>query len=495
MLTFVHWMKNKVDMNNNPQIDKKTVLLSFFWKFMERGFAQGLSLFIQIVLARLLLPEDFGSMAILVAIIGYASVFVQSGLSTAIIQKKELEEKDIATGLTGSLGVALIMYLIIFCAAPLVADYYNSPELSMALRVQGLVLFFGAYNSVQIAIVSRRMQFRMLFWRSMLAIPISGAVGVGMALHGFGLWALIGQSLCSSFVTVAFMSWGADYRLRLGFSLDSAKEIYGFSVKLLLANLISQFHDMFRTMAVGRVFSKTDLAYFDKGFTYAKYANMLITESLSGVLLPVFSRKQDNPQEILQMARKSVQISSFVTFPLLLGIAALSKPLVVLLLTDKWLACVPFLALFCIFRLPGCISVIDKQIFYALGHSEIAFYYETGLLVVNMSTLLVALQFDVWTVAVVGTVVEIVTNIVIYIIADRIYGYTLSMRVKDAVPSLLLAGCLAFVINLVAGEIAMEEIYVLVGGGILLVLFYITISWLLRVPGWTYISQLVRKFG
>lgn len=481
-------------MNNNPEVNKRTVLLSFFWKFMERGFSQGLSLFIQVILARILLPEDFGNMAILVAVIGYASVFVQAGLSTAIIQKKELEVKDIDTVLTASLGVAAVIYIILFTVAPLVADYYQSSDLLLALRVQGLILFLGAYNSVQMAIVSRRMQFRMLFWRSMLAIPISGAVGIGLAVYGFGVWALIGQSLCSSIVTVIFLSWGVDYRLRLGFSLESAKDLYGFGVKILLANLISQFHDMFRVMSIGRVFSKTDLAYFDKGFTYARYANTLISDSLSSVLLPVFSRKQDNPQEILLMARKSVQISSFIIFPLLLGIAALSKPLVSLILTDKWLDCVPFLALFCIFRLPGCISIIDKQIFFALGHSEIAFYYEAILMVVNMSTLLLALQYDVWTVALIGTIVEVSANVVVFAIASRVYGYKLVMRIKDIMPSLLISGGLAWILYYAIVEMLWEGIEALLIGAVSLLISYGVLSYLFKIPGWDYVMQIVYKF-
>ena len=480
-------------MNNNPEVNKRTVLLSFFWKFMERGFSQGLSLFIQVILARILLPEDFGNMAILVAVIGYASVFVQAGLSTAIIQKKELEVKDIDTVLTASLGVAAVIYIILFTVAPLVADYYQSSDLVLALRVQGLILFLGAYNSVQMAIVSRRMQFRMLFWRSMLAIPISGAVGIGLAVYGFGVWALIGQSLCSSIVTVIFLSWGVDYRLRLGFSLESAKELYGFGVKILLANLISQFHDMFRVMSIGRVFSKTELAFFDKGFTYAKYANMLISDSLSSVLLPVFSRKQDNPQEILLMARKSVQISSFVIFPLLLGIAALSKPLVSLILTDKWLDCVPFLALFCIFRLPGCISIIDKQIFFALGHSEIAFYYEAILMVVNMSTLLLALQYDVWTVAVVGTVVEIFASIVIYVIAKKIYGYTFAMRMKDLFPSLIISIIFCYILYTLIAEDMLTGWRIAVMSFMLFVI-YLVIAYAVKFPGCLYLCNLLRNF-
>lgn len=480
-------------MNNNPQVDKKTVLFSFFWKFMERGFSQGLSLFIQVLLARILLPEDFGSMAILVAVIGYASVFVQSGLSTAIIQKKELAPKDIDTVLTASLGVAVVMYMILFAGAPLVADYYRSPELLPALRTQGIVLFLGAYNAVQIAVVSRRMQFRMLFWRSMLAIPISGVVGIALAMYGFGVWALIGQSLSASIVTVVFLSWGVDYRLRLGFSLDSAKELYGFGVKILLANLISQFHDMFRVMAIGRVFSKTDLAYFDKGFTYAKYANTLISDSMSSVLLPVFSRKQDNTQEILQMARKSVQISSFVIFPLLLGIAALSQPLVSLILTDKWLECVPFLALFCIFRLPGCISTIDKQIFFALGHSEIAFYYEVGLMVLNMSTLLIALNFDALTVAVTGVCVEIGANIILFYIAERIYGYSLKMRAKDIGEALVTAIFLSYILYMVTSYHMLHD-GILVGMTIFIFLLYVGLAYLLKSPGCLYVYSLLKAF-
>ena len=412
-------------------IDHKTIANSLTWKTSERIISQGMSLIIQVVLARLLVPDDFGTLAIVAAITNYAAVFVQSGLATAIVQKEDLDDLDISTLLIASLGTAFLFYILLFAAAPIIAAYYDSSDLVLIIRILSLILFLNAVNSVQTAILTRRMQFKILFFRSLIAVPISGTVGILMAQMQFGVWALVAQQLSNVLIVVIVMSIGTDMRIKPAFSIQRAKKIYAFSGKILISSLVSGLYDALRTMTIGRKYSSEALAYYDKAYTYSFYLVQIINGSITSVLLPVFSRKQTNLDELRTMARKSTSLAAFVMFPILLGVAAIAKPLISILLTEKWIACVPYLVIFCILRLPGCVMSIDKQVYYALGRSGINLIYESVLCIVNLSVLIFLMPYGPFAIAVGAMLTELLGCAVIFFISAKVYGYTLVQRFND----------------------------------------------------------------
>lgn len=419
-------------MKDDTQISASRVYRSFFWKILERILSQGISLVVQIILARLLLPSDFGSLALIVAITNYAGIFVQSGIGTVVIQKENIDDKDIATLFTISLASALVLYIAIFAASPMVAEYYGIPVLKSALRVLALVLFLNAINAVQTGILSRKMKFKQIFYRSAIAVPIAGVVGISMAYLGFGIWALVAHNLVNMAAVVIFMSFDKDARItHLGVYKDRIRQLYSFSVKILLTSLVSGLSDTLRTMMIGKKYSSEDLAYYDKAYTYSFYAVSIINSSISTVLLPTFSRSQDNLEKMKEMARRSVRMSAFVMIPVMAGIASIARPIVLLVLSSKWAPCIPFLALFCILRIPGFIMTVDKQVYYAIGRSDINLFYEIGLCIVNVITLMITTQFGVFHIAIGATVVEYTGILAICIIASRTYGYSIVERIKD----------------------------------------------------------------
>ncbi len=421
---------------SNPTVSQEKVAVSFLWKFLERLFSQGINLLVQIVLARILLPEDFGILAIVVAIMNFLSIFVQSGLSTAIVQRKSITPIEISTLLTFSVAVASVLYVGVFFSAPLIASYYELPDLLWILRVLGITLILNAINSIQTAILSRRMAFKTLFVRTAIAIPAAGALGIVLALLGFGVWALVAQTIANVLIIIIFMSFDRSLRIRFGFSKESFLQLYGFSSKILLASLISSGHDSIRTMVIGKKYSEADLAYYDRGLTYSGYVSLIINATISGVLLPAFSQKQDDPETLRGMARRSVKLASFVMIPVLLGVAALSEPLIRIVLTEKWLPCVPFLVLFCILRIPGCIFSVDKQIYFAIGKSGLNLFYEATLLVMNLTVLIVMANYSIMAIAIGALVIELLGAIVLCIISAKVYGYSVGMRIKDIIKPL-----------------------------------------------------------
>lgn len=415
----------------NSSTGTPSIYNSIAWKVTERICSQGVNLLVQIVLARLLAPSDFGSLAILMAITTYASLFVQSGLVTAIVQKKDLDQKDINTLFTASILVAFILYVTLFLFSPFLAGLYNAESLIWPLRVIALILFLNAINAIQTALLSRNFQFKQIFYRSIIAVPVSGAIGVLLAYVGFGIWALVIYTILQLLLTVIVMAISSSHKLRFEFCWDRAKRLYSFSVKVLFTTLVSGFGDTLRTLLIGKRYSTVKLAYYDKAYTYSSYFTQIINSSISSVLLPTFSRTQDNKYDLLRLSRKSVQLTSFCLIPFLTLIICISKDFIGLFLTEKWLPCVPFLCIFCLLRMPSCISNIDKQVYYAIGNAKIGLYYEICLLILNVIVLLCTLHYGVLAIAIGYLITEIIGCFSLFFVSQFVYGYKLSYRISD----------------------------------------------------------------
>ncbi len=472
-------------------VNRTKVAKSFIWKILERVFAQGIGFLVQIVLARILFPEDFGSLAIIVAITGYALIFVSSGITTTVIQRKELDKADLSTLMTYSLITGVCFYLILFFLAPWIASYYSAPILKPTLRVFSISLILQGLNSVQTGILQRQMRFKQLFLRTLIAAPIAGFVGISMALGGLGVWALVAYNLTNILAVIIIMSFDRDCRIPIGFSLEKMKQLFPFTSKIMLTFATSGLFDLVRTSIIGKRFSRDELAYYDKGLTYSGYVTMLINQSIGSVLLPTFSRSQEDLNALKGMARRSVRLTSFVMIPILVAVAVMAKPLVLLLLTEKWLPCVSFLIIYCFLRIPGPILNIDKQVFYALGKSNINLYYEIGLFVCNFIALFVAVRISVFAIAISALIVEFLGCMVIFIISSRVYGYSLLDRLSDMWKPLISSFVMALV--MMWGASLNSPIIVLVFLQIILgIIVYVLMGRLLKDDNLTYCLSMIK---
>lgn len=475
------------------EVNRGRVAKSFFWKILERFFSQGISFLVQIVLARILMPEDFGSLAIIVAFTSYATIFVSSGITTTVIQKKGLDRKDLSTLMTYTLGMASLFYVVLFFLAPLIASYYIAPVLQPTLRVLALSLFLQGINSVQTGLLQRQMSFRQLFVRTMIAAPIAGFIGIFLALRGFGLWSLVAHTIANQVLVIIVMSFDKDCRIPLGFSRTRMREIFPFTSKIMLTFATSGLFDLIRTTMIGKKYTREDLAYYDKGLTYSSYVTMLVNQSMGSVLLPAFSRNQDSLDKLRGMARRSVKVTSFIMIPILVAVAVMAKPLIVVLLTEKWLPCVPFLIIYCFLRMAGPILNIDKQVFYALGKSEVNLYYEIGLFVCNFMALIIAIRINVLAIAAGALIVEILGACAIFIVSSRIYDYKLKDRFLDmwkpVLGSIVMAGVL-FGVTL----IGVSDIWTLSLQFILGIIIYFTMAKLTKDDNLEYCISVVKDF-
>ena len=264
---------------------------------MERGGTQGIQFIVQIVLARLLLPEDFGSITIVLIFIQLANVFIQSGFNTALIQKKDADEVDFSSVFYLSLFVAGLLYVVLFFTSQFIADFYRLPQLAQILRVLSITLFFGAFNSIQNAYVARNMIFKKLFFSSLGAIIVSGTVGITAAYLGWGVWALVAQQLINQLAVTLILWFTVKWRPKLLFSIEKVKVLFSFGWKLLVSSLINTLYIDIRSLIIGKIYPPAMLGYYDRGKLFTKIIVSNIDGSIQSVMLPALASQQDDKKE------------------------------------------------------------------------------------------------------------------------------------------------------------------------------------------------------
>lgn len=433
----------------NQQHVKKQVLSGLLWKFLERGGAQGIQFIVQLILARLLLPKDYGLIALIAIFISLANVFVQGGFNTALIQKKNVTDTDLSSVFYLNLFVASILNIVLYFTAPLIANFYEVQQLIPVLRIMSLTLFFGAINSIQNAVVSRRMHFKKLFFSSLGSIGISGLTGITMAYMGFGVWALVVQQLVYNVMTTIILWFTVQWRPKLVFSLEGVRGLFSFGWKLLASSLIGTLYMNLESLIIGKIYNAGMLGFYNRGKQFPSLIVTNIDGAIQSVMLPTYSAQQDNKNRIKKMVRRSIVTSSFIIFPIMVGLAVVAKPFIELVLTDKWLPAVPFLQLYCATYALYPIHTANLQAINALGRSDIYLKLEIIKKLVGLIILGVSFFYGVYAIAL-GTVVSgIISTIINAYPNKRLLNYSYKEQWKDIIPSLILSLVMGSVIYLI----------------------------------------------
>lgn len=417
---------------------KSKIISSLFWKLMERGGTQGVQFIVQIVLARLLSPDDYGIIALITIFISLANVFVQSGFSTALIQKKDTNETDFSSVFYLSFLVACMLYIILFFSAPHIALFYGKDVLVSVIRVLAFTLFFGAVNSIQNAVISKKMQFKKLFYSSIGAMTVSGIVGIAFAIAGFGVWALVAQQLTNQFTITIILWFTVKWRPKLIFSIKSVKVLFSFGWKLLISSLIDTLYTNLRSLIVGKLYSPAMLGFYNRGEQFPSLIVTNIDSSIQSVMLPTLSAHQDNSRRVKDMTRRSIVTSSFIVFPLLMVLAITGEPLIKILLTDKWLPSVPFLQIFCASYALYPIHTANLQAINALGRSDIFLRLETIKKIIGIIILGVTTFYGIYAIAIGMLFYSIICTFVNAYPNLKLLDYSYNEQLKDIVPSMIL---------------------------------------------------------
>ena len=357
-------------MDGNLKMKNEAVVKSLVFKYSERMLYQGIAFAVQIIIARLLDPSDYGVLAILSVFIVISQVFVQSGLNTALIQRKSVSEEDYSTVFWASMAIAILLYAALFAFAPLISQFYEMPELIKALRIFAVVLIPGAFNSIQNAKIAREMQFKQLMYCTVAATIISGSIGIAFAHLGYGIWALVAQQISNQIAISILLLFVVKWYPKCIFNFPRFKALFSFGWKLLLSSLLNTIYGELQNLAIGKKYKPSMLGYFNRGRQFPQVVVENINGSIQAVMLPVLSKEQDNRARMKNIMRRSVVTSSFILFPMMVGLAVVAEPLVSLLLTDKWLPCVPYLRVYCFVFAFYPIHTANLQALNAQGRSD-----------------------------------------------------------------------------------------------------------------------------
>ncbi len=422
------------------------VLSSFIWKFLERFGTVGIQFILQIFLARLLSPEDYGAIALITVFITIANVFVQSGFNTALIQQKQVLEEDYSSVFWISMLVASVCYIFIFLFSPFIAEFYNMPILKSVLRVLALTLFFGAYNSIQVAKISREFKFKNLFFSSLIAIIISGVLGIVLALYKFGVWALVFQQLSNQLIISFVLYFRVNWKLKLMVNMDRVRVLFNFGSKLLLSSLIDVIYNNIYSLVIGKVYDSSTLGYYNRADQFPNLIVYNVNGSIQSVILPALSEYQDDKPKVKEMVRKAMSVSSFLVFPLMMGMAICAEPIVSLILTDKWLPCVPYLQILCLSYMLWPIHTANLQAINALGRSDIYLKLEVIKKIIGIISLLISLPFGVIVMVYMKLVTGIISTFVNSYPNKKLLDYSYIHQIIDLLPALLLSIIMSIVV-------------------------------------------------
>ena len=474
-------------------IKNRDIVTNLFWKFAERIGAQLVSLTVSILLARFLLPEEYGVVAILLVFINIANVFVSEGFSTALVQKKEATEIDASTMFYCSFLISWILYAILFVLSPSIEIFYKMDGLANLLRVLALKLPIAAINSIQHAYVQRSMQFKKFFFSTIIGTLISGVVGVALAFLGFGPWALVAQYLTNSTIDTVVLFYTVKWRPRMVFSAISAKEMMRYGWKITCGSLLNTIYSETRSLIIGKKYSSSDLAYYNKGVQFPQLIVTNIDSSIGSVLFPALSKITDEKQRLKETVRKSLKMSCYIIFPCMAGLAAVSTPLIKLLLTDKWLPAVFFLHIACITQALQPINTANIQLIKALGRSDYFLKMEAIKKFTGIVTLLITMWFGVKFLAAGEIVVVLVCNLINAYPNKKLIDYGYMEQLHDILPSALMTGCMYIIVRLVSAHLHVTDIALIAIDAMVGVMVYVGISVLVKSEELEALKRLILK--
>lgn len=431
------------------KVSKGSMFKNILWKMVESFASKGISMVITFVLARLLLPEAYGIVALTGVFIQLSDILVQAGFSTALIRKPEVSDKDYSTVFFISLGTAAVMYVAIFFAAPAIAAFYETPELVAVLRVLSLGLFFAATGSVRGAVITRAMKFRITTICNLISSVVSGCVGIVMAALGFGVWALVAQSLCAGFLGMTLLFFAVKIKIKPLFSMESLKDLLPPSLKILASSLLSFAGDSLYSAAVGKVYSVEQLGLYSKGEQLPRQFSLYTFGAISSVFLPVFASYQEDKEKLNEVFRRTLNTCLFVLIPLMAGLCVTGDQVITILLTENWVAATPILRWACLYYLATPILLTNVQIHLAVGRVGTRAKVEVmrlTLLVLSFVALMF-LQASIEMIMAIRAFVELVIAIIILLETCRVIGYRVMWTVKDILPTLLSAALMCVAVS------------------------------------------------
>lgn len=473
---------------------KRKVVSGIAWSYAERMLAQLISLVVTIILARLLGPEEFGVVAIVTVFINIADTFAINGLGNSLIQKKEADHLDFSSVFYFNIGFSVLLYGILFLLAAPIAEFYKNPVLIPVLRVMSLRIPIAAINSVQQAYVSKRMEFRKFFFATLFGTLVSAVIGIIMAYRGLGVWALVAQYMSNTIIDTIILWFVVRWRPMWEYSWSRMKDLYSYGWKVLATSLLINIYGNIQDLIIGKKFSASDLAFSNKGRQFPSLISSNINTSISKVMFPAISEVQEDRQRVKALSRRAISVGTYVLSPILIGLAAVSHAFVSIILTEKWLPCVPYLQIMCLVFILQPIQTSSIQSMKALGKSGLYLRLEVikkfgGIVILLIS---VFCFHSVLAIIIGSFFAEIFSTVVNFPANKRLIDYSYTEQLKDVFLTFAISVIMALAVVLIGKMVDnkyLQFIIQIVSGGII----YLLLSVMTKNESYLYLKNFLME--
>lgn len=478
----------------NPENSKgEVVVTNIIWRFLERSGSQVVSLVVSIILARLLSPSEYAPIALVAIFITLADVFIHKGLGTALIQKQTADRLDYSSVFFSNLVLSLILYVIIFLTAPFLAGYFNMPVLKNVMRVLGVQVIVAGISSVVNAYVAKHMMFKKVFVTNLAAVIISAFVGIAMAMMGYGVWALVAQQMVSNVFGVILLICVLHFSVDFKFSMQRVRALLPFGIRILISGLVDVGFREIRKLIIGKKYSPDDLAYFNKGATFPQTAISTINVAISTVMFPALAEMQNDHEKLLGNTRLTLRITAYIYFPIMAGLFMIAPLFISILLTDKWMPCVPYLQVYCIEYASWCIQTTFDTALRATGASKIILRNELIRKFFIIIGLLICMNYGMTGMIVSVVLGTVINTLTLVIVIRKAIGYKISMQMKDLFPSAAMTGIMiaaVWLIGLLPLNILLKMILQIITG----MISYFAVSVLFKTAEWKMVKTMLFKY-
>ena len=413
------------------------------WSFADNILNQGITFLVGIVLARLLTPQEYGLIGIITIFISVFNSIVDSGFSSALIRKKDAGDVDFNTVFLSNLGFSLILFGVLFLSAPAIASFFGQPQLVPLTRVMGSVILINAFALIQRTLLVKRVDFKTQTKISFIAAIVSGAVGIVMALKGFGVWSLVGQQISRQLMNSTFLWVWAKWYPSLKFSVQSFRELFGFGWKLLVSGLIDTVWREMNQVIIGKFYSASTLGQYTRAQQFTNIFSTNLTSVVQRVSYPVLSEISDEKERMKLVYQKIIKVTMLVTFCCMLGLAAIAEPMVVTLIGEQWLPAVPLLQILCFQMMLYPLHAINLNMLQVQGRSDLFLKLEIIKKIIGTVPLLLGIFINIYWMLWGSVVTGFISYYLNAFYSGRFLDYSIWQQVRDILPSFTVASVMA----------------------------------------------------
>jgi len=475
---------------------RNKTISGMFWVFVDNVFLKGFSFLGTLLLAKMLIPSDFGLIAIISIFVSIGSIIVDSGLSSSLIRNIKNDESDYCTVFYINLLLSLIMYLIVYYFAPIIAIFYEQPILTSIIRVYSLSFIITALSSVQTVVLLKNLEFKKSTYLNMPGVIVGNVLALLMGYYGFGVWSIVAMFLLPQLFQMITLWFGSGWKPKRIFSFDKLKYHYVFSFRLLISSLISCLVSNLNNLIIGKIYPLKKLGYFDRGKTLSQYPLIILTQVIGKVTLPILSEIQEDKDKFVSVFKKLLDFSFFITAPIMFGLSAISKPLIMIILGEKWMPSAPILQIICIGGSFYTIEVLNMNVIKIYGRSDLILKKE---IITNLFSLItIFISYFIGFYAFIWSIVlnYLFTTIISMYFSKKVINFPIKFQLKTISIVLINSFLMYLVMYLfqiyfcVGMKPILEFIFMIFVGFI----SFISFSFIFKSPSFIYVTDWVKKF-